>query len=180
MSEDLRLVWMDLEMTGLIPEHDKILEIATIITNSDLDIIAHGPELVIHQDNKVLEAMDEWNQTHHKKSGLIERVQQSSTSSLEAEAETLEFIKTHVKEKKGILAGNSIWQDRRFIIKHMPKIDQYLHYRLLDVSTIKILANSWYQLEPFRKKEAHRAKTDIEESIGELKFYKEKCFKEPC
>ena len=177
MSEELRLVWVDLEMTGLIPEKDQILEMATIISNIDLEIIASGPELVIHQDKKVLDAMDEWNQNHHKKSGLIERVLQSKVTLEEAEAKTLDFIKAHVKENKGILAGNSIWQDRRFIIQHMPKIDGYLHYRLMDVSTIKILANSWYKIAPFRKKEAHRAKSDIEESIQELKFYKEKCFK---
>ncbi|MFK7824998.1 MAG: oligoribonuclease [Oligoflexales bacterium] len=177
MSEEIRLVWMDLEMTGLIPERDQILEIATIITNIDLKTIASGPELVIHQNNEVLDAMDEWNQNHHKKSGLISRVQHSKMTLKEAETTTLEFIKAHVEENKGILAGNSIWQDRRFIIQHMPDIDNYLHYRLVDVSAIKTLVNSWYQLAPFQKKEAHRAKSDIEESIQELKFYREKCFK---
>ena len=176
MSEDVRLVWMDLEMTGLVPDKDHILEIATIITNNDLKTIAYGPELVIHQDQKILDAMDDWNQNHHRKSGLFEKVQQSKTSLEEAEAKTLEFIKAHVEENKGILAGNSIWQDRRFIIKHMPQIDKYLHYRLLDVSTVKILANSWYKLEPFSKKETHRARIDIEESIQELSYYKKKCF----
>lgn len=177
VNKKTRLVWMDLEMTGLAPEKDQILEIATIITNTDLETIAHGPEIVINQDNKILEAMDEWNQTHHKKSGLIDRVQQSTVTVQEAEATTLDFIKKHVEKDHGILAGNSIWQDRRFIIRHMPRIDEYLHYRLLDVSTVKLLANSWYQHQPFQKTESHRAKTDIEESIQELIFYKEKCFK---
>ena len=171
------LVWMDLEMTGLNPDVDRIIEMATIITDGRLNLIAEGPELVIHQPDSILDQMDEWNKNHHGSSGLIQKVKKSHDSMSSAENKTLEFIKTHVKENQGILAGNSIWQDRRFLIKYMKKLDSYLHYRMLDVSTIKILASNWYEEKPFKKKEMHRAKLDILESLEELKYYQKKCFK---
>jgi oligoribonuclease len=169
---------MDLEMSGLDPKTDHILEIATIITDLDLNILAQGPELVIYQENSVLEAMDKWNQSHHGSSGLIEKVKKSTISLKEAEDQTLTFIKKHVKSDKGILAGNSIWQDRRFINKYMLNIDTYLNYRMLDVSSIKILVQAWYQNQTFTKSQKHRALEDIKESIEELKFYRTNNFRD--
>ena len=172
-----KLVWMDLEMTGLNPDKDLILEIATIITGPDLEIIAHGPQLVINQSEDVLKGMNEWNTNHHTKSGLIDKVMASTVTTEQAEQKTLAFIQQYVPEGTGILAGNSIWQDRRFIIKHMAKIDQYLHYRMLDVSSVKILAKLWYETKSFSKEGTHRALADIEESIKELKYYQSKIFR---
>lgn len=172
------LIWMDLEMTGLNPETDVILEIATIITDDQLEIVDKATPLVIHQPQETLNQMDEWNQTHHGRSGLIDKVKASALTIQEAESETLQFIKKYVKPSTGILAGNSIWQDRRFIIRHMPQLDQYMHYRMLDVSTIKILKGLWYpdlQID-LRKKETHRALDDIEESITELTHYRKHLF----
>lgn len=175
-SPPCQLIWLDMEMTGLDPEEHKILEIATVITDKDLNIIHEGPELIIHQNETELSKMDAWNQSHHGKSGLTERVRSSELSTKEAEALTLEFIRPLIRPNTGILSGNSIWQDRRFIHKHMPALDQYLHYRMLDVSSIKILTQLWYEKPPFPKTEAHRALDDIKESIEELRFYRRHIF----
>ena len=177
-SKSTRWVWMDLEMTGLYPERDKIIEMATLITDTELNILAQGPELVIHQSEDTLAGMDDWNQNQHGKSGLIEKVRASQISTASAEAQTLAFIKEHVPKKNaGILCGNSIWQDRRFLINHMPKIDSHLHYRMLDVTSIRITANAWYQSIRLNKKESHRALDDIKESIEELKLYRDQLYR---
>ncbi|MCB9229262.1 MAG: oligoribonuclease [Deltaproteobacteria bacterium] len=173
-----RLIWMDLEMTGLNPETDHILEIATIITDNDLSLIQQGPCLVIHQDEGTLNRMDEWNQKQHRKSGLLPKVRASDIGTSQAEALTLAFIKKLIPPREGVLCGNSIWQDRRFIARHMPALDQYLHYRMLDVSSVKILSKLWFkELPHFEKKEAHRALDDIEESIRELIYYRQNIFR---
>lgn len=168
------LVWMDLEMTGLDPERDTIIEIATLITNSQLEITAEGPELVIHQDPSWFKKMDSWNQEHHTKSGLWDAVVKSQVSIQQAEKLTFEFIRDHVSKNTAPLCGNSIWQDRRFLVRYMPSIDTFLHYRMIDVSTLKELARRWYpSLGPYSKKtSSHRALDDIRESIEELKYYK--------
>ena len=175
---DKNLVWMDLEMTGLDPEKERIIEIATIITDGDLNVIAEGPDLVIHQPAKLLKAMDEWNQTQHAKSGLIEKVKHSKLTEEEAEKQTLEFISRYVPAKNSPLCGNSIHHDRRFLIKYMPLINEHLHYRHIDVTTVKALVQRWYT-SPRRyiqKKEKHRALTDVRESIAELKYLREHYF----
>ena len=171
-----RLVWMDLEMTGLEPERDVIIEIATVITDADLNLIATGPEIAIQRDASLFETMDSWNREHHTKSGLWKKVTSSQITESDAENLTLEFIKQHVKEKDSPLCGNSIWQDRRFIARYMRQIDAYLHYRLLDVSTVKIMGKMWYPKELAtitEKKSQHRALDDILESIEELKRYRQ-------
>jgi oligoribonuclease len=169
---------MDLEMSGLDPDGCAILEIATIVTDAELEVIAEGPDLVIHHDDAVLTAMDEWCTTHHGASGLTAAVQASSISLAEAEARTLEFIAQHTSPKASPLCGNTIWQDRRFLVRHMPTLDAHLHYRLVDVSTLKELCKRWYpQLRAPVKSEAHRALDDIRESIAELRFYREQVFK---
>jgi oligoribonuclease len=172
------LVWIDLEMTGLDPDHDVIIEIATIITDSDLEVIAEGPELAIHQSDERLAGMDEWNQTHHKASGLIDRVKSSQVSMVEAEATTLEFISRYVEENQSPLCGNSVWQDRRFLTGQMPTLEQYLHYRLIDVSTVKELALRWRPevAKGVVKKNEHLALADIRESIEELRHYRKHLF----
>lgn len=169
------LVWMDLEMTGLDPETDRIIEIATVITDKDLNIVAQGPVLAVSQSSSVLDAMDEWNQRTHRNSGLIERVEQSTISESDAEKETLAFIETHVPSRSSPLCGNTICQDRRFLYRYMPDLERYLHYRNLDVSTLKELAQRW---KPdvslsFAKRATHQALDDILESIEELKHYRE-------
>ena len=172
------LVWMDLEMTGLDPDKDAIIEIATIITDSDLNVVAEGPEIAIHQEPERFALMDDWNKEQHTKSGLWQKVLNSKISISEAEAETLAFIKRFVGPKESPLCGNSIWQDRRFIYKHMPLVDAYLHYRMIDVSTVKELSRRWYgENGKFTKdKGLHRALEDIRESVEELKFYRQKLF----
>jgi oligoribonuclease len=171
------LVWIDLEMTGLDPETDHILEIATIVTDGELNILALGPELVIHQSEEVLSSMNEWCIKQHGESGLTEKVRNSQVSLKEAEKLTLKFIRKLTGRAKVPLCGNSIGQDRMFLIKYMPKVIQHLHYRLVDVSTIKELSSRWYpNLPRFAKKTTHRALEDIQESIGELKYYREKLF----
>jgi oligoribonuclease len=173
------LVWMDLEMSGLDPKTCVILEIATLITDKDLNLVAQGPALVIHQPLGLLEGMDDWNKKHHKASGLWEMVQSSRTTLAEAEQKTLEFVSLHCKEKTSPLCGNTIYQDRRFLIEYMPKLESYLHYRLVDVSTIKELVKRWYgpELQAPLKKQKHKALEDILETIEELKFYKANIFK---
>lgn len=174
-----RLVWMDMEMTGLDPDKEAIIEIATIITDSELNVIATGPELVVHQDAARFETMDAWNQKQHKQSGLWPKVVASTITVADAEAQTLAFIKQHVPIHTSPLCGNSIWQDRRFLRRYMPKIDSYLHYRIVDVSTIKELAGRWYPnaSAPKNKDNNHRALSDIIESIEELRYYRSNIFK---
>lgn len=175
---DSHLVWIDLEMTGLNPDSDTILEIATLITNDALDILAEGPSLAIRHPRSVLDAMDKWNTEHHGKSGLTKRVLESSVGMQDAEAETLAFVKKYCVKGKSPLCGNSIWQDRRFVCRYMPKLDAFLHYRNIDVSTVKELVRRWYPkgAQPPEKKHAHLALDDIRESIAELQFYREHFF----
>ncbi|MBK1719406.1 oligoribonuclease [Thiocystis violacea] len=169
------LIWIDLEMTGLDPFQDRILEIATIITDSDLRILAEGPVMAIHQEDAILAGMDQWNREHHGSSGLIERVRLSPHGELDAETATLDFIALHVPAGASPLCGNSICQDRRFLARFMPKLEGYCHYRNLDVSTIKILAQRWAPTvaSSFKKNGRHLALEDIRESIEELRHYRE-------
>jgi len=174
------LVWMDLEMTGLEPETDVIVEIATLITDDDLNIIAEGPDLVIHQSDEVLARMNQVVVDMHTKSGLLEAIKSSTVTLEEAGAATLEFIRQHIPEARTIpLCGNSIGTDRRFLAKYLPEIENYLHYRSVDVSTIKELARRWYpKLGSDRpnKGGTHRALDDIRASVNELAFYRERVF----
>lgn len=172
------LVWIDLEMSGLDPEHNTIIEIATIVTDKNLNILEKGPNLAIKQSLKLLESMDEWNTTHHTASGLWDKVLNDSVSMEEADKATLDFIKKWTMEGKNPLCGNSIGQDRRFLYKYMPQISEYLHYRNIDVTSIKEIAKRWYpELPAFNKLEKHQALDDIIESIDELKYFQEHIFK---
>ena len=175
------LVWIDLEMTGLNPDTDRIIEIATIVTDAHLNILAEGPVLAIHQKDIVLNAMDEWNTTQHGNSGLISRVRRSTISGADAEAQTLEFLSRFVDPKKSPICGNSICQDRRFLYRSMPKLESFFHYRNLDVSTVKELARRWYPdlLQRFTKKSSHLALDDVKDSIEELRYYRQYFFKLP-
>ncbi len=167
------LVWIDLEMTGLKPEVDVVIEIATLITNSDLTEQLDGPVVAIHQPDEVLAKMDEWNTTHHNGSGLVKRVQESTETIENAEDVTLKFLKQYVPVNVSPMCGSSICQDRRFIYKYMPALGEFFHYRNLDVSTIKILANRWAKnLDMFKKDSKHVALEDIKDSIDELKYYR--------
>jgi oligoribonuclease len=174
------LVWIDLEMTGLDPERERIIEIASIVTTGDLDIVAEGPDLVIHQPAEVLDAMDDWNVSHHTASGLVDRVRASNTSEAEAEARTLELIAAHCPPRSAPLAGNSVHQDRLFLRRYMPRLESHLHYRNVDVSTVKELARRWYPdalAKAPAKKDLHRALDDIRESVAELRYYRTSIFK---
>lgn len=172
-----RWVWCDLEMTGLDQEKDHIIEIATIITNSQLDIIAEGPSYVIWQPEENMQNLDPWIVKHHGESGLLDAVRASQITQEQAESETFEFISQHTKKNESPLCGNSIGTDRMFLEKHMPRINGHLHYRNLDVSSIKIVASAWCQeLSGYKKQNNHRALDDIKESIAELKYYQEKVF----
>lgn len=172
------LVWIDCEMTGLDPTHDVLLEIATIITNYDLEIVARGPELAIRAGEAKLAGMDSWNRRTHKKSGLLERVRNEGVSVAEAEKQTLAFVKRYCYVRTAPLCGNSIGQDKRFLVKYMPKLHDFLHYKVVDVSSIKVLASEWYgkKYEAPPKEERHRALADIEESIAELAWYRRHVF----
>ncbi|MFI5395282.1 MAG: oligoribonuclease [Candidatus Binatia bacterium] len=178
-QSDSNLVWMDLEMTGLDPDRDTVLEIATLVTNNDLETVAEGPVLVIHQPAHVLERMDAWNREHHGASGLIQRVSASTLSMADAEKQVLDFVKAYCPERTSPLCGNSICQDRRFLARHMPALEAYLHYRNLDVSTVKELVRRWYAEGPSppEKKHSHTALDDIRESIEELRFYRRHYFR---
>ena len=170
MKDDSNLVWIDLEMTGLNPLHDRILEVATVITSSQLEILADGPVIAIHQPDEVLTAMDRWNSEHHRQSGLLDRVSASSYSCKQAEEETLFFIQQWVGERISPMCGNSVWHDRRFLARFMPELEHYFHYRNIDVSTLKELALRWApDLAKFDKMNHHLALDDIRESIAELK-----------
>lgn len=180
MAQDAdNLIWIDLEMTGLDPDRDLIIEIATVITDKNLNILAQGPVFAVHQADAALEAMDEWNQKHHGESGLIERVKASLIGDAEAESRTLAFLQDWVPAKASPICGNSICQDRRFLYRHMPKLEAFFHYRNLDVSTVKELAGRWAPQikDGFSKKASHQALDDILESIAELKYYREHFFK---
>lgn len=174
MSQNENLVWMDLEMTGLEPERDVIIEIATIVTDSQLNVIAEGPVISVHQPDILLDAMDEWNTKTHGNSGLTERVRQSALDTRAAELKTLEFLAQYVKAGSSPLCGNSIHQDRRFLVKYMPQLEAFFHYRNIDVSTIKELAKRWKPevVSSFEKKGSHQALDDIRESIAEALHYK--------
>ena len=169
------LIWIDLEMTGLDPQQDQIIEIATVVTDAQLEILAQGPVIAIHQPEAVMLAMDDWNTRHHGDSGLTRRVGESGHSTADAERETLEFLRDHVAPGKSPMCGNSICQDRRFMARLMPELEAFFHYRNLDVSTLKELARLWKPElgSGFVKKGAHLALDDILESIAELKYYRE-------
>jgi oligoribonuclease len=167
---------MDLEMTGLDPDRDQILEMATIVTDGNLKILAEGPVFAIHQPTRVLNNMNAWCKKQHKKSGLVDRVKQSDITLEKAEKETLKFIKKWVGKNKSPLCGNSIHQDRAFLRHYMPTLNDYLHYRLIDVSTIKELAKRWYKTKAFEKESTHLALDDIRDSIEELNHYRELIF----
>ena len=177
-STNGKLVWVDLEMTGLNSEKDKIVEIATLITNANLDVLAEGPDLVIYQPPIVIDNMNDWCQEHFAQSGLLNSIHDSKISLAEAEEQTLNFLKTHCPPKTALFAGNSVHIDYEFIRFQMPKLADFMHYRIIDVSTIKELALRWYpQTSAFIKVEPHRAHDDILESIDELKYYRAQIFK---
>ncbi len=171
----LNLIWLDMEMTGLKPESDRIIEVAMIITDSHLQVIAEGPVLVIHQEDAVLDGMDAWNKGTHTRSGLIDKVKASSLQESAAETTLLEFIKQYVPAGKSPMCGNSICQDRRFLANYMPKLEAYFHYRNLDVSTLKELCKRWHPslAKGFKKHQLHTALADIRESIEELRYYRQ-------
>jgi oligoribonuclease len=169
-----RLVWIDLEMTGLDCQRDSIIEIATVVTDAELNTVAEGPVLAIHQSDEVLSRMDEWNTRQHGRSGLTQRVRDSRRSAAEAQRETLEFLRQHVAAGTSPMCGNSICQDRRFLAREMPELESFFHYRNLDVSTVKILAGLWAPavLDGVVKRSTHLALADIHESIAELRHYR--------
>ncbi|OGT41521.1 MAG: oligoribonuclease [Gammaproteobacteria bacterium RIFCSPHIGHO2_12_FULL_40_19] len=168
------LIWIDLEMTGLEPDKDRILEIATVVTDSELNILAEGPVLAIHQTQSLLDEMNSWCVEQHGKSGLTQRVQESNTSEAAAEKATLDFLKKWVPEKTSPICGNTIYQDRRFLFRYMPQLENYFHYRQLDVSTLKILAQKWAPeiMKGLAKTSTHLALQDIRDSIEELRYYR--------
>lgn len=180
MSEaEERLVWIDLEMTGLDVTKESIIEIATVVTDGELNIIAQGPNLAINVEESLLAGMDEWNTSHHTSSGLVERVRQQGVSIKEAEERTLQFLQEWVPEGRAPLCGNSVWNDKKFMEKEMPKLVEHLHYRMIDVSTVKELARRWYpEVGRYEKKGAHLALDDILESIEELRYFRSKVFKQ--
>lgn len=174
------LFWLDLEMTGLDSSRDTILEIASVITDNALEVVAQGPSLVIHQMEPVLEGMDDWNQRHHKESGLIDEVRQSTVSLVEAYEKTLAFAREYCKPQTAPLCGNTIYQDRAFLRVLMPELDQFLHYRVIDVSSIKEVVRRWYPKDPsnyFEKSGRHRALEDVYAAIHELHHYRVHFFK---
>ena len=176
-SHQSRLIWIDMEMTGLKPEEHVILEIASVVTDDQLEIVAEGPNIAINVREEALDHMEDWSRVHHEKSGLLDRVRTSSDVCRSAEEKTLEFLSKHCDKEESPLCGNSVWQDRRFLYKHMPRLEAFLHYRIIDVSSIKELVKRWYpQLRHFQKKESHLALNDIKESIEELKYYRQQVF----
>ncbi|MDD5329213.1 MAG: oligoribonuclease [Sulfuricella sp.] len=181
MAQDSnRLIWLDMEMSGLFPERDRILEIAVVITDSDLNTVAEAPVLVVRQSDAVLGAMDAWNKATHGKSGLIDKVRASTLGDAEVEAQLLAFLKQHVPAKKSPMCGNSICQDRRFMANYMPALEDWFHYRNLDVSTLKELAKRWKPqvYGGFKKENNHTALADVYESINELKYYRANLLRE--
>lgn len=179
MEDGSFLVWMDLEMTGLNAESDKILEISTVITDIELKLVATGPQLAIFQEEHVLDRMNQWNKEHHGSSGLIDRVLNSNITVEAAEEKTLYFVREYVKEGEAPLCGNSIHQDRRFLYQYMPALNGYLSYRNIDVSTIKELSFRWFpDLPRFEKQNKHTALEDVHESIAELAYYRKHVFRD--
>ena len=167
------LIWIDLEMTGLDPETERIIEVATLVTDSDLNLIAEGPNLIISQSKELLDSMDEWNQNQHGSSGLIQEVIKSDITEQIAEIETLDFISKYVGEKDSPMCGNTVSHDRRFLSKYMPRLEAYFNYRHIDVSSFKEVAVRWMnEAQVYEKKGSHRALGDIKESVEELRFYK--------
>ncbi|UVO07916.1 oligoribonuclease [Pectobacterium polonicum] len=175
MVDENNLIWIDLEMTGLNPDHDRIIEIATLVTDANLNVLAEGPVLAVHQPDSQLALMDDWNVRTHGASGLTERVEVSTTDERAAELETLAFLQKWVPAGKSPICGNSIGQDRRFLFRYMPELEAYFHYRYLDVSTLKELARRWKPeiLTGFKKQGSHQAMDDIRESLAELVYYRE-------
>ncbi|HET9579075.1 MAG TPA: oligoribonuclease [Usitatibacter sp.] len=169
------LVWIDMEMSGLVPERDRILEVAMVVTDADLNTIAEAPVFVLHQPESVLDAMDSWNKSTHGKSGLVDKVRASSFTEEQVEARLVEFLKPIVGERLAPLCGNTVHQDRRFMARYMPAFEAYLHYRIVDVSTLKELAKRWRPdvVQAFAKEGKHEALADVYESIAELKHYRE-------
>lgn len=179
MQNPQNLIWIDLEMTGLDPETDVIIEMATIVTDTELNVLAEGPVIAVHQSDERLAAMDEWNTRTHGASGLTQRVRESRIEQAEAEVQTIAFLEKWVPKGKSPICGNSIGQDRRFLYRYMPTLEAYFHYRYLDVSTLKILAERWAPgvKDGFLKTGSHQALDDIRESIAELKYYRQHLLK---
>ena len=174
-ANDSNLIWIDLEMTGLDPERDRIIEIATLVTDAHLNILAEGPTIAVHQSDSQLALMDDWNVRTHTGSGLVERVKASPFDDNAAQQQTIEFLREWVPEGKSPICGNSVGQDRRFLFKYMPELETYFHYRYLDVSTLKELVRRWKPevLSGFKKENTHKAMDDIRESVAELAYYRE-------
>lgn len=175
-DKQTNLIWIDLEMTGLDTDHDFIIEIATVVTDSDLNVVAEGPVLAVHQSDDILDGMDDWNTRQHKKSGLVDRVRETQVTVEDAEASTLSFLRRHTERNCSPMCGNSICQDRRFLHRLMPELEQWFHYRNLDVSTLKELAKRWAPelANGFKKNVTHLAQDDIYDSINELKYYRDR------
>ncbi len=173
--DDTRLIWIDMEMTGLDPDRDRVIEIALVVTDGNLNHVAQAPVYVIHQSDEVLNGMDAWNQGTHARSGLTTRVRESSLAEADVEEKLIEFLRAYVPKSKSPMCGNSICQDRRFMARHLPRLEAYFHYRNLDVSTLKELCKRWQPAlaAGFKKQQRHEALADIEESIEELKYYRE-------
>ncbi|MDG2018227.1 MAG: oligoribonuclease [Porticoccaceae bacterium] len=173
-NQNLNLIWIDLEMTGLDPLQERIIEIATVVTDAELNVLAEGPSITINQSDELIQAMDEWNTNQHGKSGLIKRVLQSTVTESQAESATIEFLKQWVPEGASPMCGNSIGQDRRFLVRYMPELANYFHYRNLDVSTLKELVRRWKPdlMNGFNKKSSHLAMDDVYDSIEELAYYR--------
>jgi len=174
MNKDTNLIWIDLEMTGLIPEKDVIIEIATVVTDADLNVLAEGPSIAIHQSGEFLAGMDEWNTEHHTNSGLVKRVKESDVSTKQAEIQTLNFLQQHVNSGASPMCGNSICQDRRFLYNYMPELEKFFHYRHIDVTSLKELVARWKPevAMQYSKESAHLALSDVYDSIDELKHYR--------
>lgn len=171
------MVWIDLEMSGLDPEQHVIVEIASVVTDGDLNVVAEGPDIAIHYPEEVLANMDEWSRRHHQRSGLLKRMDTSTYTCARAEEETLTFLSPYVQKGDSPLCGNSICQDRRFLVKHMPQLEAHFHYRNIDVSSVKELVKRWYPgMGAFQKKKEHLALSDIRESIQELRYYRRLVF----